>query len=272
MTETAPTPLRVLSLGAGVQSSTLLLMSLAGDIPKYDHVIYADTLWEPAAVYDQVNHLEELATAAGIGFHRVSAGDIRKDLLEETGRPFANVPLHVVGPNGRPGMLRRQCSYHYKMRPVLIKLREVVGLRRYERSKHVLAECHLGISLDEVERMRPAELAWVLNVYPLVDLRMTRQDCITWCTEHGHKEPPRSSCLGCPLKGGADWERLRTENPEEWQDVVEFDAALRNPETRIGKKLNRPAYVHRSLRPMDQTEQPGQDSLFGEECTGFCAT
>ena len=51
--------LNVLSLGAGVQSSTLLLMSLNGDMPPLDYVIFADTGWEPRAVYD---HLEKLKT------------------------------------------------------------------------------------------------------------------------------------------------------------------------------------------------------------------
>ena len=51
--------LNVLSLGAGVQSSTLLLMSLNGDMPPLDYVIFADTGWEPRSVYD---HLEKLIT------------------------------------------------------------------------------------------------------------------------------------------------------------------------------------------------------------------
>ncbi len=48
--------LKVLSLGAGVQSSVMLLMAdrgLLGDKP--DVAIFADTQWEPKEVYE---HLE----------------------------------------------------------------------------------------------------------------------------------------------------------------------------------------------------------------------
>ena len=41
----------VLSFGAGVQSTTLLLLSCDGLLPRLDHVIFADTQWEPQAVY-----------------------------------------------------------------------------------------------------------------------------------------------------------------------------------------------------------------------------
>ena len=53
-------PLRVLSLGAGVQSTAVLLMMIEGQLPKADAVIFADTGWEPIAVYDHLKKLELL--------------------------------------------------------------------------------------------------------------------------------------------------------------------------------------------------------------------
>ena len=38
----------MLSLGAGVQSSTLLLMAREGEL-ELDAAVFADTRWEPAA-------------------------------------------------------------------------------------------------------------------------------------------------------------------------------------------------------------------------------
>lgn len=44
--------LRALSLGAGVQSTTMALMAAHGEIqPMPDCAIFADTGWEPKAVY-----------------------------------------------------------------------------------------------------------------------------------------------------------------------------------------------------------------------------
>lgn len=247
-------------------------MSIEGEIPPYDHVIYSDAGWEPAAVYAQVDWLEAKCQEAGIPFHRVSGGSIREDTLVETGQGYGSMPLHVESGGSRPSILRRQCSKHYKILPVLRKLRELAGLRPYQHSKAILVECHLGISLDEVNRMRSGERPWIENVYPLVDLRMTRQDCLTWCRDHGYPEPPRSSCLGCPLKSSEDWAELR-KSPAEWADAVAFDEALRTPGTRIAAKIKGQAYLHRSCKPLAELdvaqEQPG---LFDEECTGGCFT
>ena len=42
---------RFLSLGAGVQSSTLALMIANGELEPVDSAIFADTGWEPRKVY-----------------------------------------------------------------------------------------------------------------------------------------------------------------------------------------------------------------------------
>lgn len=56
--EPSPIRLRALLLGAGVQSTTLALMAAHGEIgPMPDCAIFADTHWEPKAVYDHLNWL-----------------------------------------------------------------------------------------------------------------------------------------------------------------------------------------------------------------------
>ena len=49
----------MLNLGAGVQSTTVFLLSHEGRIPPIDHAIFADTQEEPAAVYQ---HLQWMRT------------------------------------------------------------------------------------------------------------------------------------------------------------------------------------------------------------------
>ena len=51
--------LRVLSLGAGVQSSTLLFKMLHGEIEPPDVAIFSDTGNEPQAVYDWLEYLKK---------------------------------------------------------------------------------------------------------------------------------------------------------------------------------------------------------------------
>src|SRR4051812_5309454 len=88
---TVPPTLRLLSLGAGVQSSTLLLLACEGRIPKYDAAIFSDTGWDPVEVSRHLDRLEDEASAAGIPIHRVSAGNIRRDALDPEHR-FASMP------------------------------------------------------------------------------------------------------------------------------------------------------------------------------------
>lgn len=130
-------PIRVLSLGAGVQSTTLLLMMLKGEIEKADHVIFADTMWEPNNVYEHLEYLKTLIAGSGMEFHMVSKGNIRNDFLDDGAR-FASMPLHIVNKDGGKGMVRRQCTSEYKITPILRKQRELAGLKKGGRSKEHL--------------------------------------------------------------------------------------------------------------------------------------
>src|SRR5690606_34860051 len=98
--------LRVLSLGAGVQSTALALMAAHGEFEqKPDCAIFADTGWEPRDVYE---HLDRLERELPFPLYRVSAGNIREDALApKNGKRFVTMPLHVRNLNGKPAILRR---------------------------------------------------------------------------------------------------------------------------------------------------------------------
>lgn len=118
--------LRLLSLGAGVQSTTVLLLACERKIPPFDYALFADTGWEPRAVYEQLATVTRIAEAAGIEVRTVSAGNIRRDALNKTGR-FVTMPLHVRNPDGTKGMARRQCTGEYKIKPLKGAARELLG-------------------------------------------------------------------------------------------------------------------------------------------------
>jgi 3'-phosphoadenosine 5'-phosphosulfate sulfotransferase (PAPS reductase)/FAD synthetase len=111
MTSCTPVkPLRVLSLGAGVQSSCVALMIAAGELPMVDCAIFADTQWEPKKVYLWLDWLEKQLP---FPVYRVTAGDLRANVLESkntTGSRFASIPWFILDPKGKEGMGRRQCT------------------------------------------------------------------------------------------------------------------------------------------------------------------
>lgn len=265
-------PLRILSLGAGVQSTTLLLMMLEGEIPKADHVIFADTGWEPKGVYKHLQYLEGLMRDANLSFHKVSAGNIREDFLTD-GKRYASMPLHMIGEDGKRGMVRRQCTAEYKLKPLMQKQRELAGLAKGQRCKEHRITTVIGISYDEVQRMRDPEFSWIRHDYPLIDRRITRQDCIDWCEKRGYPKPPRSACIGCPFKNQDEW-RLLKSMPEEWADAVAFDEAIRSVPHLVARYRGTP-YLHKSAVPLTEVdlrtdEELGIQSLFDQECEGMC--
>lgn len=252
---TDPT-LTLLSLGAGVQSTVLLLLSASGDLPKLDAAIFADTGWEPRAVYDHLGVLErEVAGPAGIPIHRVRAseGGIRADALDTEHR-FASMPTFTRNPDGSKGMVRRQCTGEYKIAPIKRKVRELLGYPHPRPvPRDVYAEQWVGISRDEVQRAKDSDVRYSRNRFPLLDLDLTRRDCLRILHQRGFASTPKSACIGCPFHGNRHWRDMRDNNPEEWADAVAFDEAIRSGNARAnadGRPLLGQMYLHSSLEPL----------------------
>lgn len=265
-------PIRVLSLGAGVQSTTILLMMLEGELELVDHVIFSDTGWEPRRVYEHLEWLTGLMAKRNLPFHIVSAGNIRNDFTDGETR-FASMPLHVRNKDGKKAMVRRQCTSEYKIRPLMQKQRQLAGLNSGQRCTEHRITTVIGISIDEVQRMRDPAFPWIRHDYPLIDARISRQDCLNWCEQRSYPTPPRSACIGCPFKSQDEWRYLK-EHDDEWADAVDFDAALRAND-RIAKRFNGEAFLHPSLRPLPEVDlrtdsERGIWSLFDQECEGMC--
>jgi hypothetical protein len=278
--------LRILSLGAGVQSTAVFLMALEGEFDmKIDCAIFADTGWEPAEIYDHLVRLEERA-ANIIPVYRVSRGDLRADVLRVVGPAsqrigrVVNPPYYVRQDDaaaiaaGRPpdtgGLLWRGCTKKYKIEPIQKKIRQLLGYQPRQRVKKQIQQW-FGISTDEASRMKDSRVAWIDNYYPLIERMMSRADCLKWLTDHGYDAPRKSACIGCPYHSNAAWAEMRDHRPEEWKDALEFDHALRQ-----GKLpgVTGDAYVHRKMMPLevavDCTHDPDQMDFFDNECEGMC--
>jgi len=260
--------MRTISLGAGVQSTTMALMAAYGELgPMPDCAIFADTGWEPKAVYE---HLEKLRAALPFPVLIVSKGNLRADIMAQQttpGQRLASVPWFTE--NG--GMIRRQCTSEYKIQPLRRKIRELLGYERGQRIPPNSVEVWVGISTDEIQRMKDSPDKWQKNVWPLIDARMSRQDCLRWLGERGWSAP-KSACIGCPYHSDAMWRDLRNNDPVSWEDAVEVDAVIRNSNTTV----KYPQYMHRSLKPLSEVDlstpvERGQIEFgFLQECDGVC--
>jgi len=261
----------IISLGAGVQSSTMALMAAKGEIkPMPDCAIFADTGWEPKRVYEWLDWLEGQLP---FPVHRVSKGNIRDDLAASLGsKRFASIPFFTESKNGG-GLMRRQCTNEYKVQPIIQKTRELLGLKHRQRAKgKVAVNMWIGISLDEIIRMKDNRETWITNRWPLIEQNMNRNDCLKWMEKNGYPRPEKSSCVGCPYHDDKTWREMKLNRPDEWVDAVEIDDMIRGGVRGTKEKL----YLHRSLQPLKEIdfrslEDMGQQVLeFGDECEGMC--
>jgi hypothetical protein len=274
--------LRILSLGAGVQSSTLALMIEKGQVPMVDAAIFADVKGEPKAVYEWLDYLKTQVTKYPI--YVVTWRNLKQDILDAAQGNYKAFTAPFFTKNiqtGKKGMLRRQCTSDYKIKPVVRKIRELLGLEKNEkRKKGTKVDLLMGISRDEVSRMKKNPLKYINNVYPLVEMEMRRSDCLTWMEEHRYPKPPRSACTFCPFHSTAEWRELK-KNKEEWAEVVAMDKAIRSQERFKEKNagsdsLKDELYLHRKCIPIDEInfdEEDKQADLFygmENECEGMC--
>jgi hypothetical protein len=264
----------VISLGAGIQSSVLLLRTARGELDDLTHerprlAIFADTRWEEGGTYEWLGLLRLEAWRGGIEIAETSAGDLRADVVKagqgEASRA-SQPPLFTRGKDGKPSITPRKCTYEYKIAPIRRLLRE----RDFGPSRPV--EQWIGISLDEAaERMKDSDVKWMRNRWPLVELEMSRWDCERWLTGHGFPLPPKSSCIGCPFHSDAHWREMKLKRPRAFADAVDFDLRIRRM-----PGMRAETFLHRSLTPLGEVdlrnaEDHGQQALdFRQECEGMC--
>ena len=273
------TNLRVLSLGAGVQSSTLALMIEKGQVPMVDAAIFADVKGEPKAVYTHLNWLEKQLSYP---VYRVTWRNLKQDILDAAEGKYKafTAPFFTKHPiTGKKKMLRRQCTFMYKINPVGQKVRGLLGLKKGEkRKKDTRVEMLMGISKDEVFRMKTNRIPYITNMYPLVDINMTRSNCLEWMSKYGYPKPPRSACTFCPYHSNEEWIEIK-KNKEEWSEVVAMDKAIRHQERHKDKFKNSKEvldelYLHRDGVPIDEVDldkkKDNQLDLFNNECEGMC--
>jgi len=279
-----------LSLGVGVQSSTLLMMAEEGLVtPKPAAAIFSDTTAEPDSVYRWVNYLRSLKWSFPL--HVVSKGDLSEDNLKKfksrkSGKQYVRtiIPTYIRNPDGSRGVLGRRCTGDYKIRMVEQALRQKVLRRRLPSNidpTMPLVISWIGISTDEADRMKPAKLPWVINRWPLIELGMSREDCKAWVRQSrfypamlkaGFTEPPRSACKQCPYHSDVEWIRMRDEEPEAFQFAVEWERRYTKVLTEWDESTRGTPFLHNSLVPLDQVifdPNKGRNH-FSNECEGMC--
>lgn len=270
-----------ISLGAGVQSSTLALMAAKGEVgPMPDAAIFADTQGEPASVYAWLDWLEK---ELPFPVYRVTKGSLSAEQLrirkrvKTEGGPWAKslIPAYVKNADGSKGIMGRSCTADFKIAVLEKEQKRLAGVAR--REKQIKAALWIGISLDEVQRMKPSRSRWGVNRWPLIEANMSRHDCLRWMERNGYPKPPRSACVYCPFHSDHEWRRLKNEEPAEFAKAVQFERQLQAVKL-VTDNMRGVPFLHASLKTLDEVDfstdqERGQQVMwdsFTEECEGMC--
>ena len=166
-----------------------------------------------------------------------------------------------------------------RFNPSGAKFVRLAGLKPRQRApKGLLVFQWLGISTDEITRMKQAPDPWMENRFPLIDdLRMSRADCLAWFNRHyPERSLPRSSCIGCPFHRDAEWREMRQHDPEAFADAVFIDSQIRSGAGACLRGMKQTQFMHRSRKPLAEVdfstlEDRGQFAFgFANECDGIC--
>lgn len=291
--------LRIFSNGGGVQSTAALILSakaqqaaagdpdaaaflLAATHHRFDLNTIIATAWYPIHAFSNVGADSEnpdtlryvdavilpYAQRTGITFaiteRRRRDGSVETlygQLMKEGSR---SLPIPIRMSNGAPG--RRSCTADFKIK-VLSKFARSLGA-----TKQRPAITGLGISLDEYERMRTESGEAVQQLaYPLIDLRLTRDQCESIIEREGLPVPPKSSCYFCPFHRPSTWMRMRVEQPELFTAAAHLEDTLNARRAALGKDS---VWLTRFAIPLEQAigEQSVMD-FESDSCeAGYCMT
>ncbi|MEX2599301.1 MAG: hypothetical protein WD533_06560 [Dehalococcoidia bacterium] len=217
------TPLRVLSFGVGVQSWTLAAMMALGELELADYTVFADTKHESVGTYQHLMKWTPWLEERG---HKVIVVESdRTEVVREDWSDSVLIPAFTVdSEDGSHGIIKRQCTHDWKIMPIRRFVRTLLPAPPAPGSVVSIQ----GISWDEARRMRESDVAYITHEYPLVDLRMTRSDCILWLVSHGLDVPPKSGCVFCPYTSIGRWKARKRAGGEDWRHAVEVDSAIRS--------------------------------------------
>lgn len=266
--------IRAISYGGGVQSTAMLVLAAEGKIDAslalFSNV--GDDSEHPATLEYVRNVAVPWCAEQGIELVELhpERGGKRVTIYSEIMRDdSARDVIPVFGYTGRP--LSRTCTANFKIATLGREL------RRRGANKNDPATVMIGISVDEIERAgRGRYESWERRTYPLLDLGLRRSDCEEVIRKAGLPVPPKSSCFFCPYHRPLVWAEMRRDEPQLFDKAVALE---RHMNARNANNGRQPVFLTRTLRPLDESIQEAQQSLFthdgpGEDgCdSGYCWT
>ncbi|KKM80843.1 hypothetical protein LCGC14_1335740 [marine sediment metagenome] len=246
----------VMSFGAGVQTTALAILAVQGKLdPRPDFAVFADTGGERPETYEHIYRFSEWLAERGLPLHIARQRIMPLEEWVLTRSP--SIPVFMT-PNARG---RRQCTVEWKIRPIYYYIRYKLAIRTFD--------MQIGISSDEIMRMKPARPKYVTNSWPLVDMGLSRTDCFDIIRKAGIKSAGKSACFFCPYQDGKRWVDTRRRYPDLWARAIAMEDTINKRFAEKGD--SRQAFLTKLRVPLRMLgEEIPIEDLEGEECEGYC--
>ena len=138
--------MKILSFGAGMQSTALALMSCENAdaeskgrerphplVPVYDLVVFCDLGFEPPWVMQQAEFVHRACDTAGIRYEMLDA-PLHRDLMQNFGRcRTVSIPWWTLRDDGHKSRMPRNCTLDYKVERISKFVRWLGSARLQER-------------------------------------------------------------------------------------------------------------------------------------------
>ena len=278
--------MKILSFGAGMQSTALALMSceramgksnLYPEVPIYDAVVFCDLGLEPAWVTKQVEFTRRACDMASIPFYILDP-PLYKDFMHNFGRRrTVSIPWWTLMEDGHKSKMPRNCTIDYKIEKVskfvrweLLKYKKGQRLRPHDIKAH---EMHMGFSAEEKRRCKNNPNELFINKFPLVTMGLTRADNYKYILERWGLDTKASACAFCPFHRNYFFQYIKQHEPENYAAIVNVDDLLRDNSAILPLKSK--LFISRSRkRIVDLTPEDCDDAkCFGyrgeQICNGF---
>jgi hypothetical protein len=257
--------MRVMSFGGGVQSMAVLVLAVQRKV-QYDAFLFAnvgDDSENPDTLRYFHEYAKPYADEHGVDLHVLSRtkrnGD-RMTLYKHVLAANRTIDIPIRMANGAPG--NRNCTGQFKIKVIAKWLRE------HGATKANPAIVGLGISTDESQRAKPSREAIQVNEYPLIELGLSRRNCVRIIMDAGLPVPPKSACWFCPYKKKTEWQEMRRTRPDLFDKAVDLEHRINEKREEMGKDH---VYLHPSLYPLEQVVGIQQPLFEDEDCSsGYC--
>ncbi|KKL24500.1 hypothetical protein LCGC14_2414710 [marine sediment metagenome] len=193
------------SCGGGVDSTAIAMLIIEGKLPKPDLAWMVDVGWEKSSTWDHVTQvLRPRLKEVGVWLHVIKTTDYTDNKLLDA-KGYVKIPAYRRV-DGKVMKLSTRCSGPWKVSVAKRWLREQ-GVEKCEN--------WIGIATEESRRAKPSRDKWFGHRWPLIELGLTRGDCLYMVGQNGWPMPPRTSCVMCPQQTNSEWQRMAQHEPQE---------------------------------------------------------